>query len=62
MDVTLQDLAKDIHNLAYFFSAYTVFWVLIVAYLFTLARREQALRDEIAMMKKGADADSQKER
>jgi CcmD family protein len=52
MDVTLQDLQAEIHNVAFLFSAYTVVWVIVLGYVVWLARRAQSLRTEIAELKK----------
>jgi CcmD family protein len=52
MDVTLQDLQAEIHNVAFLFSAYTVIWVIVLGYVVWLARRTQKLRTEIAELKK----------
>ncbi len=51
MQVTLQDLLAEIRNLSYLFYGYTVIWVIILGYLFTLSRREQNLRNEIEELK-----------
>ncbi len=57
MQVTLQDLLAEIRNLSYLFYGYTVIWVIILGYLFTLSRREQQLRAEIEELKKTANGD-----
>ncbi len=49
--VTLQDLLAEIRNLSYLFYGYTVIWVIILGYLFTLSRREQSLRREVEELK-----------
>ncbi len=57
MQVTLQDLLAEIRNLSFLFYGYTVIWVIILGYLFTLSRREQNLRNEIEELKKTANSD-----
>ncbi len=52
MQPTLQDLLAELHNLSYLFYGYTVIWVIILLYVFSLTRREQHLRDEIEALKK----------
>ena len=49
--VTLQDLLAEIRNLSFLFYGYTVIWVIILLYVFTLSRREKNLRDEIDDLK-----------
>ncbi len=58
MQPTLQDLLAEIRNLSFLFYGYTVIWVIILGYLFTLSRREQNLRNEIEELKKQSTADS----
>ncbi len=58
MQVTLQDLLAEIRNLSFLFYGYTVIWVIILGYLFTLSRREQNLRNEIEELKKQSSVDS----
>lgn len=57
MDVTLQDLQAEIHNVAFLFSAYTVIWVFVLGYIVWLARRTQKLRTEIAELKKSIQSE-----
>ncbi len=52
MDVTLKDLLAEIRNLSYLFYGYTVIWVIILGYVYTLTRREQSLRNEIEELKR----------
>lgn len=56
--VTLQELLAEIRNLSYLFYGYTVIWVIILLYVFTLSRREQNLRHEIEELKKTIDEDT----
>ncbi len=51
MDVTLKDLLAEIRNLSFLFYGYTVIWVLILGYVYTLTRREQNLRNQIEELK-----------
>ncbi len=55
MDVTLKDLLAEIRNLSYLFYGYTVIWVIILGYVYTLARREQNLRNEVEELKKSTE-------
>lgn len=50
--VTLQDLLAEIRNLSFLFYGYTVIWVIILLYVFTLSRRERNLRDELEDLKR----------
>jgi CcmD family protein len=51
MDVTLKDLLTEIRNLSFLFYGYTVIWVIILGYVYTLTRREQNLRNQIEELK-----------
>ncbi len=51
MEVTLKDLLAEIRNLSFLFYGYTVVWVIILGYVYTLTRREQSLRNEVEEMK-----------
>ncbi len=55
MQVTLADLLAEIRNLSYLFYGYTVIWVIVLFYAFTLSRRERSLRKEIEELKKGVE-------
>jgi CcmD family protein len=57
MDVTLQDLQAEIHNVAFLFSAYTVIWVIVLGYVVWLSRRAQKLRAEITELKKSIQSE-----
>lgn len=54
--ITMEDLLKqiltEVRNLSYLFFAFGAIWVLIFAYLVSLARRASGLRDEIAELKR----------
>jgi CcmD family protein len=52
MDVTLKDLLAEIRNLSFLFYGYTVIWVIILGYVYTLTRREQNLRNQIEELKR----------
>lgn len=52
MQPTLQDLLAEIHNLSYLFYGYTVIWLIVLLYAFSLSRREQSLRNEVDELKK----------
>ncbi len=58
MNVTLQDLLAEIRNLSYLFYGYTVIWVIILGYIYTLTRREKNLRDQIDELKKEIDSEN----
>jgi CcmD family protein len=62
MQVTLQDLLAEIRNLSYLFYGYTVIWVIILGYLFTLSRRESHLRAEVDELKRSIEAEPERER
>ncbi len=52
MEITLRDLLAEIRNLSYLFYGYTVIWVLVLAYIYSLSRREKNLREQIEELKK----------
>ncbi len=58
MDVTLRDLLAEIRNLSYLFYGYTVIWVIILGYIYTLSRREKNLRDQVDELKKIVEEES----
>ena len=41
------------NNLGYLFAAYSIIWLVVFGYVFTLIRREKALRKEITALKEG---------
>lgn len=57
MEITLKDLLAEIRNLSYLFYGYTVIWVLLLAYLYTLSRRERNLREQIDELKQEIQAE-----
>ncbi len=57
MDVTLKDILAEVRNLSYLFYGYTVIWVLLVGYIYSLTRREKNLRDQIDELKKEIESD-----
>lgn len=61
MEVTLKDLLAEIRNLSFLFYGYTVIWVIIMIYVYSLSRREKSLRDEMNELKKsiGEQVDKQ---
>lgn len=59
MDVTLRDLLAEIRNLAYLFYGYTVIWVIVLGYVYSLSRREKNLRDQVEELKKMVEEESQ---
>jgi len=58
MDVTLKDVLAEIRNLSFLFYGYSVIWVLVVGYIYSLTRRENNLRDEIAELKQEIESES----
>ncbi len=54
MEVTLKDLLAEIRNLSFLFYGYTVIWVIILGYVYSLTRREQNLRSQIEELKRTA--------
>jgi CcmD family protein len=59
MDVTLKDLLAEIRNLAYLFYGYTIIWVIVLGYMYSLSRREKNLRDQVDELEKMIQADNQ---
>ncbi len=57
MDVTLKDILAEVRNLSFLFYGYTVIWVLIVGYIYSLTRREKNLRDQIEELKKEIESE-----
>ncbi len=57
MDVTLKDILAEVRNLSYLFYGYTVIWVLLVGYIYSLTRREKDLRDQIDELKKEIESE-----
>jgi CcmD family protein len=57
MDVTLKDLLAEIRNLSFLFYGYSVIWVLVVGYIYSMTRREKNLRDEIDELKKEIESE-----
>lgn len=55
MEVTLKDLLAEIRNLSFLFYGYTVIWVIILLYIYSLSRREQNLRDQVDELKKSVE-------
>lgn len=58
MEVTLKDLLAEIRNLAYLFYGFSVVWVIVLIYIFTLSRREKNLRDEMNELKKSVEEET----
>ncbi len=57
MDVTLKDILAEIRNLSYLFYGYSVIWIIILGYVFTLSRREQNLRGQVEELRRTVDAE-----
>ncbi len=57
MDVTLKDLLAEIRNLSFLFYGYTVIWVIVLGYIYTISRREKNLRDQVDELKKEIESD-----
>ena len=57
MDVTLKDILAEIRNLSYLFYGYSVIWILVVGYIYSMTRREKNLRDEIDELKKEIESE-----
>lgn len=58
MEVTLKDLLAEIRNLAYLFYGFSVVWVIVLVYVFSLSRREKNLRDEMNELKKSVEEET----
>jgi CcmD family protein len=52
MEDLLLQILKEVRNLSYLFAAFGVIWLFLFGYLFSLARRERELRDEIERLKR----------
>ncbi len=61
MEVTLRDLLAEIRNLSFLFYGYTVIWVIVLGYMYSLSRRERNLRDEVEELKKLVESESSKQ-
>lgn len=61
MEVTLRDLLAEIRNLSFLFYGYTVIWVIVLGYMYSLSRRERSLRDEVEELKKLVESESSKQ-
>ncbi|CAG0942356.1 hypothetical protein ANRL1_00907 [Anaerolineae bacterium] len=61
MEVTLKDLLAEIRNLSFLFYGYTVIWVIVLGYMYSLSRRERNLRDEVEELKKLVESESSKQ-
>ena len=57
MDVTLKDILAEIRNLSFLIYGYSVIWILVVGYIYSMTRREKNLRDEIAELKKEIESE-----
>jgi len=57
MPPVLVDLTAEIHNLAYLFYAYIVFWAFIAGYGFVLAQRGWKLRQEMEELQASLEND-----
>ncbi|MBI3914641.1 MAG: CcmD family protein [Chloroflexi bacterium] len=62
MDITLKDLLAEIRNLSFLFYGYAAIWLIVVAYIFSLSRRESKLRDEVAELKRSLADEGQSKR
>lgn len=57
MDVTLKDILAEVRNLSFLFYGYTVIWILLVGYIYSLTRREKNLRDQIDELRKEIESE-----
>jgi len=48
------------NNLAYLFAAYAFIWAVVLAYVYTIARRQQALEKEIRALQQSVERNPQK--
>ena len=46
-------------NLSYLFAAYTLIWVVVFVYIFTMARKQRGLQREIKLLKESMDKKKQ---
>lgn len=58
VDITLKDLLAEIRNLSFLFYGYTVIWVLVVGYIYSLTRREKNLQNQIDELRKEIESES----
>ena len=42
--------------MTYLFAAYSAIWILLFAYVFSIARRQQRIQDEVTRMRKVLDS------
>ena len=61
MQVTLAGLLADIRNLSYMFFGFSLIWVVVLGYLWTVSRQERDLTAEVEELKESIDLQSQKE-
>jgi len=47
MEELLKDILREVRNLSYLFFAFSVIWLLLFLYLYSLSRRERDLEREI---------------
>ncbi len=51
MEDLLRTILMEVRNLSYLFFAFSVIWIILFAYLYSLSRREEGLRNEIERIK-----------
>lgn len=51
MEDLLKTILLEVRNLSYLFAGYAVIWLFLFAYLYSLSRRENDLRNEIERLK-----------
>jgi CcmD family protein len=61
MEVTLRDVLAEIRNLSYLFYGYSVIWIIILGYIFTLTRREQSLRQQVQELTQAVEGKTERD-
>jgi CcmD family protein len=51
MEDLLRTILMEVRNLSYLFFGFAVIWIILFAYLYSLSRRQNDLRDEIERLK-----------
>lgn len=55
MEELLKDILREVRNLSYLFFAFSVIWLLLFLYLYSLSRRERDLEREIQELRRAHD-------
>lgn len=55
MEELLKDILREVRNLSYLFFAFSIIWLLLFLYLYSLSRRERDLEREIQELRQAHD-------